>query len=106
MSTWEQRMAAKAAERRRVAEQAEAAQAERERQERMAAYAHLGPCPCPMDPCPFPPWDYEDLPDWWQAHRSYYAEVRRTGHCPDCGRQVTPQEAVDHDCPNRIALAG
>ena len=105
MSTWEERMAAKAAGRRRFAEQAEAEQRERDLAFRREVYAYLGPCPCPMNPCPFPPWEYEDGPDWWQGHREYFAEVRRTGHCPDCGRRVTLQEAVDHDCPNRIALA-
>jgi hypothetical protein len=105
MSTWEERMAAKAAQRRQLAEQAEAEQAERELAARKAAYAQLPPCPCPMDPCPFPPWEEGWPAALWRGHRAYFAEVRDTGRCPDCGRRVTLQEAVDHDCPNRIALA-
>jgi hypothetical protein len=104
---WEARQAARAAARRQERERVERQQHEQERAARRDYWlARLGPCPCPMDPCPFPPWEYEDVPDWWQGHRDYFQQVRDTGHCPDCGRPVTPQEAIDHDCPNRIALAG
>jgi hypothetical protein len=107
MSTWEERMAAKAAARRaerdgiaRAAE--ELRRAEEERQE-AAWVATLPPCPCALDPCPYPPRRYDS---WWEWHRRWWTELRRTGQCPDCGRPVTPQEAVDHDCPNQVVLAG
>src|SRR5438093_1607699 len=99
-SGWEARMAAKAAERRRVTEQAEREQQDRE----LAAYAAaLPPCPCPYDPCPMPPTADDD---WWAwSHREHFAQWRRTGRCPACDQPLTPAEMREHDCPNAILLA-
>jgi hypothetical protein len=112
MSTWEERMAAKAAARRHAQEQvereAEAARwADLERRE-AAWRATLPPCPCALDPCPYPPRLPGDVyyDGWWEWHRRWWEQLRRTGRCPGCDQPLSPAEVLDHDCPNAIALAG
>jgi hypothetical protein len=102
MSTWEQRMAAKAAARQaerdgiaRAAEELQRAEEERREAEWRAS---LPPCPCQLDPCPEPPtWSWHP---WWQQHREEWERFNRTGRCEYCGRLMPRAEYADHDCPD------
>jgi hypothetical protein len=58
----------------------------------------MDPCPCPFDPCPIPG------PDG-AAHRVFWAAWARTGDCPSCGAAMTPAQAREHACPNRVVIA-
>ena len=92
-------MAAKAAARREAAEALRRAEEDRRYEEWRAT---LPPCPCPFDPCPVPPAEHSYL---WQYHLEHWTAWRRTGRCPLCDLPMTPAEAVEHDCPNEVALA-
>jgi hypothetical protein len=103
MSTWEERMAAKAAARRaerdgiaRAADELRRADDLRREAEWIAS---LPPCPCPVDPCPV-------YVAYLEGHRTWWRDVERLGHCPDCGETLTLAEAWEHRCPYAIVLAG